>query len=222
MGHEIHNCTTEFRLFWRKSKFEEEYASYQNHVPKFCPLPAYEATPEGIRAAYTTPVPYLRDGLIFFHRHAWYRGGQTPLLLTWKDSSTSRYFIDTDASGKALDKQHVILVYTGNGPRELVTGDETPMPVATLPENFVASMGSQLKPGCLLRFTLETHGGIQRGPSGEVWLQLSFVGIASQKRKRADTLSKIIFQNMARSSPITIHDLIEASTSMEECDPHHP
>jgi hypothetical protein len=42
---------------------------------------------------------FVRDGLLLLHKEAQYCPGQTPLALLWKDRSSSRYFIDTDAAG---------------------------------------------------------------------------------------------------------------------------
>lgn len=97
-GHSVYDCTTEFRMFWLASKLAE--LPPQEKSPRFCAVPFYPATPEGIRHAYKdASLLYQRDGLAFVHRDAHYVPGPSPLALLWKDALCSRYFIDTDKQG---------------------------------------------------------------------------------------------------------------------------
>jgi len=203
-------------MYWKRSKLEEDVVRRDSDVYHFEPLPAHAASPEGLLNAYTAQVPFEKDGLYFLHKSACYHGGQTPLALVWKDASTSKYFIDTDASGTALEQQQIVLSYSGNPvTRALLTGDESPLAVATLPDSFIQSMGEQkIYPGRLLRFTLDPAG--VRDVDGQIWLRLAYLGTANQRRSHADTLSKILFQNMARREPITIHNLIDAWSRASE------
>eukprot|EP00890_Picochlorum_soloecismus_P003042 jgi/Picsp_1/3739/NSC_06575-R1_mrna cap enzyme len=213
LGHDLCNCTTEFRMFWKQSKLDEDIVRHDSDVYSFEPLPVHAASPEGLLDVYTAQVAFEKDGLYFLHKSACYHGGQTPLALVWKDASTSKYFIDTDASSMPLDRQQIVLSYSGNPvTRALLTGDESSLAVATLPDSFLKAMGDQkLYPGRLLRFTLDPDG--VRDVGGHIWLQLAYLGTANQRRSHADTISKILFQNMARREPITIQDLVDASSS---------
>ncbi|KAL4524404.1 hypothetical protein Ndes2437B_g05176 [Nannochloris sp. 'desiccata'] len=232
-GRELYDCTTEFRFFWMHSKLEEEPANLlaTTHRKQCVPLPAYPATPSGIQAAYSDPVTFTRDGLYFIHRRTQYSPGQTPLALTWKDAASSRFFIDTDAKGVVHPEQQVVLQYAHVPSRGVCTGDEPAIPLGTMPEQFVEKVGAKLKPGRLLKFTLGS-GGVefsspikidnteqqqqqQQQEMHPVGADLKFIGVANQRRGRADTLSKILFQMMARRQPIRI-DMLKTAASDSE------
>ena len=227
-GHDLYDCTTEFRFFWMHSKLNEDVLpSPTSHTPveinnntnaasnlrHFVALPAYPATSGGLHAAYGEPVPFTRDGLYLIHRRTQYTLGQTPLALNWKDAASSRYFVDTDAKGNVLPEQHIVLRYQAD--RGVSTADEPPITLATMPEAFVKKVGGKLRPGRLLRFAL--------GPSGVTFMEgspvgadLKYVGVANQRRGRADALSKILFQMLARTKPITIEGLMAAAADEDD------
>lgn len=216
-GHELLDCTAEFRMYWKFSTMAQVLQNVQadeNAQYSIVLLNHHMADPSGIRSAWgEEQVPFIRDGLIFLHKSSCYQGGQCPLMLTWKDSHTSRYCIDTDSSGVPLEEQHVILSYGGHS--ALQTGDDVPMTVATLPSSFEQTNANLLKPGQLFRCTLQANG-IHLTPGGDIWLSLEFHGTANRRRKRADTISKIIFQNMARHNPLTIDTILENSRHSRE------
>lgn len=247
-GHDVYDCTTEFRYFWLHSKFKEEYIpSTQAEAVSFQLVAVYDATPQGITAAYKyfqqNNNVYPQDGLYFVHKQTQYILGQTPLALLWKNASCSPYHIDTEADGTTPPRQRVVLQYLGDGRREVGTGDDPPLAVATMPASWIEEIGRKkirLKVGRLLRFELmggaggsgsgsEGQGGIcvywggsaiSDGSSAmiEATASLKFVGAPDQKRGRADMLSKIMFQMMARTRPIGVEELIEAASTsdMEE------
>lgn len=216
-GHELFDCTAEFRMYWKLSTMAQVLQNAQPDVNAqygIMLLKHHVADPTGILCAWgKEQVPFVRDGLIFLHKSSCYQGGQCPLMLTWKDSHTSRYCIDTDSSGVPLEEQHVILSYGGDS--ALQTGDEVPMTVASLPSSFEQANAHLLKPGQLFRCTLQPNG-IHLTPGGDIWLSLEFHGTANRRRKRADTISKIIFQNMARQNPLTIDTILEISRQSSE------
>lgn len=181
-GCDLHDCTTEFRLFWLTGKLSElaTTPNLQHQPPigfsttvdgsqygglsigaaggrQFVQVQHHPATPEGLSAAYSGPVPFTRDGLYFIHTQSHYFPGQTPLALVWKDSSTSRYFLDTDAAGVPLEEQHVVLSYRGRDD-SVCTGDEPPVPLGLMPQQFVRNVKKVLKDGRLLRFKLGSGG----------------------------------------------------------------
>jgi len=235
-GRELYDCTTEFRFFWMHSKLEEEKVNLRAPNRKqFVPLPAYSATSSGIQSAYSDPVAFVRDGLYFVHRRTHYSPGQTPLALTWKDAVSSRFFINTDAKGVVHPEQHVVLQYVNLPRRGVCTGDEPAIPLGIMPEQFIEKVGTKLKPGRLLKFILG-EGGIEFSSSSNVssfsfevdnneqqqqeemhpvGADLKFIGVANQRRGRADTLSKILFQMMARMQPIRIDMLTTAASDSE-------
>ncbi len=61
--------------------------------------------PAGLTAAYSTPTPYTKDGLLLLHKYGVYQGGCTPTALLWKDGGCSRFAVDTNADGSIPDAQ---------------------------------------------------------------------------------------------------------------------
>lgn len=211
------DCTAEFRMFWKTSTIASELdTSIGQENLRFFLVKHYNATPEGLQAAYGDAMPYQRDGMVFLHKLCCYHGGQSPLMLRWKDQMTSRYYIDTDAEGRVLPEQIVILSYAGG--QSLVTGDDCPFHVAMLPSSLVEACSSSLCPGRLLKFKLpsttkEGLGAIQITNDGNnVWLSLEYLGTAHRRRRHADTMSKIMFQYMARHAPLSFETLCSMSS----------
>ena len=85
----------------------------------------------GLQAAYAGPVAFRRDGLLFLHKEGHYDLGTSPLGLLWKDASSSRYFIETDAKGNIPPQQTVVLRCLPIG--QMGTGDEPPCPLGPGP-----------------------------------------------------------------------------------------
>jgi snurportin-1 len=210
-GHELLDCTAEFRMYWKASHVTAAISGNEKEGKySFRLLEHYEANPVGIQKAYCTDDSkgFCPDGMIFLHKQCCYHGGQTPLMLTWKDPHTSKYFIDTDSMGVISPLQSINLIYGGD--LLLQTGDDEPVTVARLPASFVQSHSESLKPGSLLRFSLLPHG-ISILDDGAIWLSLQFLGTANRRRKKADHISKILFQHMARNEPLTIDTIIAVS-----------
>lgn len=199
------DCTAEFRMFWKASNVE-----FNTPHSRFCLVEHYNATPEGLRMAYEGgSLPCQRDGMVFLHKQCSYHGGQSPLMLRWKDNVTSKYFIETDAEGRALPEQLIILSYSGG--QALVTGDDCPLHVAMLPSSLVDVCASSLCPGRLLKFKLTSKDAIQI-TENNVWLSLEYLGTANRRRRHADTVSKILFQHMARHCPLSFDVLCGAAS----------
>lgn len=194
------DCTAEFRMFWKSSN-----ADLSTPDGRFCLVHHYDANTQGLTMAYAEDaLPCQKDGLVFLHKQCCYHGGQSPLMLRWKDHVTSRYFIDTDAEGNPLPEQRIILCYSGG--QSLVTGDDCPVSVAMLPSSLVDSCSSFLLPGRLLIFKLTSEDGIHI-TENNVWLSLEYLGPANRRRRHADTVSKILFQHMARYCPLSFDTL---------------
>lgn len=72
-GYSLYDCNTEFRFFWMNSKLAETDAlkpASQYHRYRFSVLPVYECDVGGLQAAYSAPVPFTRDGIIFINRYS--------------------------------------------------------------------------------------------------------------------------------------------------------
>ncbi|KXZ49130.1 hypothetical protein GPECTOR_23g59 [Gonium pectorale] len=175
------------------------------------PLPSAAADPAGpgLGPGSSPAGDFVRDGLYFRHRQGHYAPGPapTPLALLWKDAGCSRYLIDTDAKGIPLEHQLVVLSYRAD--RTVATEDEPPVVLGRLPEAFVAAMGDKLWPGRLLRFSIR-QGGITFHEGRPAGADLHYEGPGQQRRGRADAFSKILFQRMARTAPLTAEALAEA------------
>ncbi|GIL48596.1 hypothetical protein Vafri_5078 [Volvox africanus] len=168
----------------------------------------------GLESDVELEVDFLRDGLYFLHRHGHYHPGlgTSPLALLWKDLGCSRYLLDTDSGGQPLEHQAVTLTYRAD--RTVATEDDPPVVLGKLPEAFSTAMGDKLKPGRLLRFSIR-QGGIIFHEGRPAGADLHYEGPANQRRGRADSFSKVLFQRLARTAPITVSMLAAAVAASE-------
>jgi snurportin-1 len=225
-GQDLGGCTAEFRLHWLRARLAELAAEQGGasdggvaawtvggggapRARRVEPLPAYDATPAGLAAAHSAPAPFIRDGLYLLHRCAHYAPGATPLALAWKDAACSRYVVDTDpATGAPAAAQRLVLALRADGRVE--TGDDPPVALGAAPP---AAHAGGARPGRLLRFRLGP-GGVAAGPDGApVGADLEYEGAANQRRGRADSLSRILFQRAAREAPIALEALLAAAAA---------
>ncbi|KAK9748313.1 hypothetical protein RND81_02G049700 [Saponaria officinalis] len=220
-GYSLYDCNAEFRFFWLNSKLMEcgacEPPSHY-HRYKFCPVPVYNCDQAGLLSAYTGHAPYVKDGLLFYNKHALYQAGNTPLALVWKDEKCSQYVIDTDNKGKVPDKQQVVLELQNDG--KLITSDDPPVEFGCVDQDFVQKSG--LHPGDLLRFAIN-DGGLILVDGKLQKADLLYQDKPNRGRAFADSYSKVIFQYMARNSPLRIDDLVGSINSVsdqeqEACD----
>lgn len=210
-GMSFYECPAEFRFFWLKSKLFESGASETPsvyHRFRFVAVSVYNCDQQGLQTAYLGPVPYVKDGLLFYNKHAHYQMGNTPLTLVWKDDSCSQYVIDTDNKGQVPDRQQVVLELLEDG--RLATSDDPPAIFGSLNEDFIQKAG--LKPGNLLRFAVSNDGlHFANGKLGKADLQ--YLNKVNRARTFADSYSKVLFQHTARSSPLGIDHLFASISS---------
>lgn len=70
-GYSLYDCAAEFRFFWLNSKLAETGAfdpPSQYHRFRFSLVPVYNCDQAGLSATYTEPVPYVKDGLLFYNK----------------------------------------------------------------------------------------------------------------------------------------------------------
>lgn len=70
-GMSFYECTAEFRFFWLNSKLAETgvfEAPSHYHKYRFSSVPVYNCDQEGLHAAYSGTVPYVKDGLLFYNK----------------------------------------------------------------------------------------------------------------------------------------------------------
>ncbi|BBN06619.1 snurportin-1 [Marchantia polymorpha subsp. ruderalis] len=214
-GYSLYDCNTEFRFFWMNSKLAETDAlkpASQYHRYRFSVLPVYECDVGGLQAAYSAPVPFTRDGIIFINRHAHYVLGSTPLSLLWKDSICSEYPVDTDSKGNVPQYQQVVLVLGDDG--SLATSDDPPVVLGTMPRQFLEQHDQHLKPGTCLRFNVGDQG-LRIVDGKPLFADIHFQGGAG-RNKIADTSNKILYQYAARRDPLTISNLVAAVESTDD------
>ncbi|XP_078170278.1 snurportin-1 protein [Carex rostrata] len=210
-GYSLYDCTAEFRFFWLNSKLSETGASdppSQYHRYRFNVVQIYECNLIGLQAAYSGQVSYVKDGLLFYNKHAHYQAGNTPLALVWKDNVCSQYVLDTDNQGKIPSQQQVVLELQNDG--SLTTSDDPPVALGCLSRDMIAQSG--LRVGNLVR--VEVRDDSLKLVDGKLDLgELQLVGKPNRSRAFADTYSKVLFQYAARRAPLRIEDLVASIQS---------
>ncbi|KAA3460583.1 snurportin-1 [Gossypium australe] len=213
-GYSLYDCTAEFRFYWLNSKLEESgacNAPSHYHKFRFSAVPVYNCDQSGLYAAYTGVVPYAKDGLLFYNKHALYQTGNTPLALVWKDENCSQYVIDTDGKGEIPSQQQVVLELQDD--RKLVTSDDPPVLFGCLDRDIIEKSG--LHTGNLLRFAIG-DGGLSFADGKLEKADLIYLGKSNRARAFADSYSKVLFQFMVRHSPLKIDDLLASINSAND------
>ncbi|KAK4369650.1 hypothetical protein RND71_013442 [Anisodus tanguticus] len=213
-GISLYECTAEFRFFWLNSKLAETGACdapSTYHRYRFSTLPVYNCDKEGLQTAYAGQVPYVKDGLLFYNKHAQYQTGNTPLALVWKDENCSQYVIDTDNKGQVPSQQQVVLELLDDG--RLATSDDPPVIIGCLLGEFVQK--TELHRGDLLKFAIG-EGGLVIVDSKLEKADLQYLGKSNRARAFADSYSKVLFQHAARYSPLRIEHLFASISSCVE------
>uniref|UniRef100_A0A2P2JMP8 Snurportin-1 n=1 Tax=Rhizophora mucronata TaxID=61149 RepID=A0A2P2JMP8_RHIMU len=137
-GYSLYDCTAEFRFFWLNSKLGETGACDPPsvyHRYRFSTVLVYNCDQTGLYTSYTQAGPYVKDGLLFYNKHAHYQTGNTPLTLVWKDENCSEYVIDTDSKGQVPTQQQVVLELQDDG--RLITSDDPPVVFGCLDSDFI-------------------------------------------------------------------------------------
>ncbi|XP_073260888.1 uncharacterized protein [Populus alba] len=187
-GYSLYDCAAEFRFFWLNSKLGETGAcdppSFY-HKYKFSTVPVYNCDQNGLFSAYSGAVPYVKDGLLFYNKHAHYQTGNTPLALVWKDQNCSQYVMDTDNKGQVPTQQQVVLELQDDG--KLVTSDDPPVVFGCLDSDFIQKSG--LCSGNLLRFAI-SDGGLSFVDGKLVKADLHYLEKPNRARAFADSYSK--------------------------------
>ncbi|KAK6783503.1 hypothetical protein RDI58_021300 [Solanum bulbocastanum] len=213
-GISLYECTAEFRFFWLNSKLAETGACdvpSTYHKYKFRALSVYNCDKEGLQTAYAGQVPYAKDGLLFYNKHAQYQTGNTPLSLVWKDEHCSQYVIDTDNKGQVQSQQQVVLELLDDG--RLATSDDPPVIFGCLLGEFMQK--TELHRGDLIKFAIG-EGGLVVVDSKLEKADLKYLGKSNRARAFADSYSKVLFQHAARYSPLRIEHLFASISSYVE------
>ncbi|ONI07986.1 hypothetical protein PRUPE_5G151700 [Prunus persica] len=213
-GYSLYDCTAEFRFFWLNSKLAETGACEppsHYHKYRFSLVPVHTCDQSGLHAAYAGGVPYVKDGLLFYNKHAHYQPGNTPLALVWKDENCSQYVIDTDNKGQVPSHQQVVLELQDDG--KVTTSDDPPVVFSCLDLDFIQKSG--LHSGNLLRFAIG-DGGLSVVDGKLEKADLHYLGKSNRARAFADSYSKVMFQNMVRGSPLKIDDLVASINTPDD------
>eukprot|EP00898_Chlorokybus_atmophyticus_P001070 jgi/Chlat1/1964/Chrsp158S08702 len=208
-GVSFYDCSADFRVCWAQSKLDECGATNppsHKHKFRFAAVPSYPCDAVALQRAYEGAVPFTRDGLIFYNKQAHYVLGFTPLMLLWKDTHCSQYFVETDAQGNVPTRQQVLLQLLIDG--TVGTGDDPPAVLGSIPAAFLQQHKDALRPGTLLRFEVGDKGLVLDDDGKLVAADISFVGVAAKARRDADSFTKVMFQYAARHDPLDIHQLM--------------
>lgn len=135
------------------------------------------------------------------------------MALVWKDDKCSQYVVDTDSKGLVPNQQQVVLELQDNG--NLTTSDDPPVVFGCLHTTFIQKSG--LQSGNLLRFAV-IDGGLTFVDGKLEKADLQYLGKVNRARAFADSYSKVVFQYMARHSPLRVEDLLASISSSSEQD----
>ena len=223
---EFYDCTCEFRFFFLRSKFAEEMAEGKSdtvvkgsHEYRFRPLLYYDCDGEGLRRAYAEFVPFVRDGLLFFSKQGYYEMGLSPLMLVWKDSASSRYFLARPLS--------CVLAVSGDG--RLCTLEGLVVGQVSAEEMSSWGLGLELKEreereeegaavtttatSTLVRFSYDSAREDEEMQQHEIQ-GLRVDKKCSTSRATADPWSKILFHSRSKEGEgITMETMLHAATA---------
>ncbi|CAM9384243.1 unnamed protein product [Sphacelaria rigidula] len=94
-GYPLYDCTTDFRFYWIRTKLLEANGPLDVIGPenayRIKHVQYQECDRQGLAHSYSSPVPFIKDGLLFHLKQAHYQLGPTPLVLRWKDAKVARY-----------------------------------------------------------------------------------------------------------------------------------
>ncbi|GAB5355644.1 hypothetical protein AAMO2058_000223300 [Amorphochlora amoebiformis] len=224
-GYQLYNTEFEFRRFWISQKILPDGAPEapemtRGEVPVRM-LCWGKASASEIWVRYSTAMRYEKDGLLFAHSKCAYLPGQpSPLLLRWKDSRCSRYPIDTLKNGTAIPTQRALLKVLQDGV-SLGTSDIPPVVVGILKDRLIHQnysghlVQAEIGPrGVWVNDCKESNvGGLRRvtwGEDSSVGADLEGMRILPAYRQPF-TFSRLLFQYLSRTSPVTIGMVMGAS-----------
>jgi snurportin-1 len=182
------------------------------HWFNFRPVPVYDADDAGISAAADPAQSAAsrmksQDGILLYAKDAHVELGLTPVVLAWKDASTSAHAIETfpEPAPAGVEPRDWPLVatlshaHTAAGTHALATSDSSPVIVAEVPEESLASLGRAWA-SRLVRVRVLNAEAVADGQAPQVEL----VELAGYGRAVADSWSRILFQCLARHRPVTV------------------
>ena len=131
-GYDLYTCAAEFRFYWLRTKLAECQAESSDEDEfKLEVAPYFDCDRQGLAKAYRAPLPYLRDGLLFYHKQGHYACGHTSLVCLFKDEECTRRF-NADSSGDLIAALRV-----ASGTAVTVDGVAFPIIGEPLPEPLV-------------------------------------------------------------------------------------
>ena len=171
----------------------------------------FECDSKGFLAAYKEDTRYWKDGILFAKKDAEYVSGSNPSLLLWKDKKSCFHGIGTQKDGSLSSVIECVL--------ELNTRDE----LVTIDNKVLGGFKDCIK--------VYTKKNIRRGDlykvnigiviyASECKEEYKFHGFEiveknSHTYSKADNWSKIVFQHVFRTDPITVEKLISGIQESE-------
>jgi len=212
-GMSMHESSVDFRFFWCQSKIEDAGVELATINPNndflFRSLESYFCNLEGISNVYSAPTPYIKDGLLFYYKNAYYEPGLTPLVLAWKDNTVSRYPIDAPDGQTPYKIQECTLRVSQLVPEVVLKAFGNDRVIV---KELVGP--SDVQVGDIIRF--ELHGKVEslyeNNNMNDLALEVVAIEKLVYKRKEPshvnpDSSCRIVYQYMMRHSPLTITDI---------------
>jgi len=211
------DSTAEFRFYWMQSKLAEieGICSVSDHNQyRFQPIPMFKCDRTGLESVYTSTYQYQKDGLVFYNKDGHYVGGLTPLVLSWKDSATSRYPIDTPDGINPYPVQMCVLRFDEANPTLLraVGGD-----VVSIVDFSSLRGAHDLKPGGCARFIVRSpvtsshDKNFMTSPEDSLTVHIFISSLEFHSKckswKQPDSSCRIAFQYAMRTAPLTIQKI---------------
>jgi len=234
-GAAVYDCDAEFRFFWAHTRLTQEceacerLAGSKTNEFSFASTPWYRADADGVRLAYAENIGVERDGLLFYHKEAHYDVGMTPLVLRWRDASTSAFYLRDEGADDVLARAGVVVTESDPPPQVIalkksidgaffVTGDDPAVVIAACDATPRATPSApshvDLAPGRVGRFVVGAGGFVADAATGTVRsADIAYLGpkprvkthhrhgrlSAPSSGENAEVLSKILFHARART-----------------------
>lgn len=170
-------------------------------------LPFIPCTRASLHAAVAGSYPFPLDGLYFVSKGAAHEAGPTPFVLIWKDASTSSFLFDGTRAGHTGPLPPLCVTLRGDADGMMRTLD------GTAPEGLGAVMAqasaAAQRSGRDLFTVAVSAVHVEAGGEGRVAVEgAQYRRQPSPAKSLPDPLSKLLFQHLLRTTPLTLDRLL--------------
>mmetsp|Transcript_1342 Transcript_1342/g.2447 ORF Transcript_1342/g.2447 Transcript_1342/m.2447 type:complete len:425 (-) Transcript_1342:1049-2323(-) len=222
-GFAVYDCAAEFRLNWIQNQVTEIVNVSDSAGDAELEVVPFLSNSSDALYLYHERNTFRgvdNDGLIFYHTQGMYSIGFSPLVLQWKDSQ-SPMFIETlpEPPPIGIEVAEIPLVTALRIEKDftLVTADNPAFCLGNLNSEKVDTSTQEMDdpnlfaPGQLLNWTVLNPMHLLDNNILDIGLELRYHSRCSSARSVADCVSRILFQALARFSPVTFEVLSSAS-----------